>query len=163
MIDTYLNAHNMKAALQEAEAARKKFPEDRSVAVEHATVLGDMNRTDEAVAEIRTLMKGDKDRELLIMIAQIYEKGKRFKEEGQALNDAFDLSKTPEEKASVEFVRGAMFERMKNYDAAETSFRKVIEAQPDNANALNYLGYMLADNNVKLDEAQKMIVRAVET
>jgi predicted Zn-dependent protease len=92
----------------------------------------------------------------------MYEKGKRFKEEEKALNEAADLSKTPEEQAGVEFARGAMFERMKNYDAAEASFRKVIEAQPDNAGALNYLGYMLADRDVKLDEAQKMIARAVE-
>jgi tetratricopeptide (TPR) repeat protein len=162
VIDTYLNGHNLKAALQEADAAKKKFPEDRQVIVEHATVLGDMNRTDDAVAELRGLMKGDKNREMLIMIAQMYEKGKRFKDEEQSLNDAFALSNSPAEKANVEFVRGAMYERMKNYEAAESSFRKVIEAEPDNANALNYLGYMLADRNVKLDEAQKLVARAVE-
>jgi len=162
VIDTYLNAHNLKAALQEADAALKKFPQDRGVVVQHATVLGAMNRTDEAVAEVRGLMKGDKNRELLIMVAQMYEKGKRFKEEEQALNEAAALSKTPEETAGVEFARGAMFERMKNYEAAEASFRKVIDAQPDNAGALNYLGYMLADRNVRLDEAHKLVARAVE-
>ena len=162
IIDTYLNGHNLKAALQEAEAAKKKFPDDRQVTVEHATVLGDLNRTDEAVAELRGLMKGDKNREILIMIAQMYEKGKRYKDEEQAINDAAALAKNPAEKANVEFVRGAMYERMKNFEAAESSFRKVIEAEPDNANALNYLGYMLADRNVKLDEAQKLIAHAVE-
>jgi tetratricopeptide (TPR) repeat protein len=162
VIDTYLNAHNLKAAQQEADAALKKFPQDRGVVVQHATVLGALGKTDEAVTEIRSLMKGDKNRELLIMIAQMYEKGKRFKEEEQALNEAADLSKTPEEKAGVDFARGAMYERMKNFDAAEAAFRRVIEAQPDNAGALNYLGYMLADRNVKLDEAHKLISRAVE-
>jgi tetratricopeptide (TPR) repeat protein len=162
IIETYRMAHNLKAALQEADAALKKFPGDKGVIVEHATVLGDLNRTDEAVAEIRSVMKGDKDRELLLMISQIYEKGKKFKEEAQALDDAAALSNSPEEKAGVEFARGAMFERMKNYESAEASFRKVIADQPDNAGALNYLGYMLADRNVKLDEAQKMIARAVE-
>ena len=162
VIDTYVNGHNLKAALLEADAALKKFPEDRGVVVEHATVLGELNRTDEAVTEIRGIMKGEKNRELLIMIAQMYEKGKRFKQEEQALNDAAELSKTPEEKAGVEFARGAMFERMKNYEAAEASFRKVIEADPDNAGALNYLGYMLADRNMKLEEAQKLIAHAVE-
>ena len=162
VIETYRMAHNLKSALQEADAALKKFPEDKSVVVEHAEILGDLERTDEAVAQIRGVMKGDKDRELLLMISQIYEKGKKFKEEEQALNDATALSSSPEEKAGVEFARGAMFERMKNYDAAEASFRKVIADQPDNAGALNYLGYMLADRNVKLDEAQKLIARAVE-
>src|SRR5689334_250608 len=162
VIDTYVNAHNLKAALQEADAALKKFPEDRGVVVQHATVLGAMNRTDEAVTELRGLMKGEKNREILIMIAQMYEKGKRYKEEAQALDDATALSRTPEEKAGVEFARGAMYERMKNYEAAETSFRNVISAQPDNAGALNYLGYMLADRNIRLDEAHKLIARAVE-
>jgi tetratricopeptide (TPR) repeat protein len=162
VVETLRMAHNLKAALQEAEAALKKFPEDKGIIVEHAEILGDLNRTDEAVSEIRGVMKGEKDRELLLMISQIYEKGKKFKEEAQALDDAASLSSTTEQKAGVEFARGAMFERMKNYDAAEAAFRKVIADQPDNAGALNYLGYMLADNNVKLDEAQKLIARAVE-
>jgi len=162
VVETWRMAHNLKTAMEEAAAALKKFPEDRGVVVEHAEILGDLNRTDEAVAEIRGIMKGEKDRELLLMISQIYEKGKKFKEEEQALNDAAAVSISTAEKAGVEFARGAMFERMKNYDAAEASFRKVIAEQPDNAGALNYLGYMLADNNVKLDEAQKLISRAVE-
>jgi tetratricopeptide (TPR) repeat protein len=163
IIETYLNAHNLKMAQQEADAAIKKFPEDRAVVAEHATVLSALGKTDEAVVEIRGLMKnGEKSRELQIMIAQMYEKAKRFKDEEQALNDAADLSKTKEEKAGVDFARGAMYERMKNYDAAEAAFRRVLEAQPDNAGALNYLGYMLADRNMKLEEAHKLISRAVE-
>lgn len=162
IIETYRNAHNLPAALQAAEEALKKFPNDRGVVLEHASVLGDQNKTDAAVAEIRTLMKGDKDRELLLAIAQIYEKAKRFKDEAKALDDAAAIANTAEEKSAVEFMRGAMYERQKNYDAAEASFRKVIEAQPDNAGALNYLGYMLADRNVKLDEALKLIAKAVE-
>jgi tetratricopeptide (TPR) repeat protein len=59
-------------------------------------------------------------------------------------------------------MRGAMYEKMKKYDEAEAEFRKVLEKNPDNSSALNYLGYMLADRGVRLDEAQKMISRALE-
>jgi Flp pilus assembly protein TadD len=38
----------------------------------------------------------------------------------------------------------------------------VLEKSPDNAAALNYLGYMFADRNVKLAEAEKMIRKALE-
>jgi tetratricopeptide (TPR) repeat protein len=55
-----------------------------------------------------------------------------------------------------------MYERMKNYDAAEAEFKKVLEANPENTSALNYLGYMLADRNERLDEAEKMIAKAVD-
>ena len=33
---------------------------------------------------------------------------------------------------------------------------------PENASALNYLGYMLADQNVRLQEAQDLVQKAVE-
>jgi tetratricopeptide (TPR) repeat protein len=55
-----------------------------------------------------------------------------------------------------------MYERIKNYDGADAEFRKVLELNPDNAGALNYLGYMYADRGIRLDEAQKLISRALE-
>ena len=68
---------------------------------------------------------------------------------GKALDEAEKLASNPKEKESVVFMRGAMFERMKKYDAAEAEFRKVLASNPDNASALNYLGYMLADREVR--------------
>ena len=45
--------------------------------------------------------------------------------------------------------------------SAEKMFRQVLDFDPTNASALNYLGYMLADRNVRLQEAQDLIKRAV--
>ena len=59
-------------------------------------------------------------------------------------------------------MRGAMYEKMKDFDRAEAEFRKVLAIDPDNASALNYLGYMFADRGVRLDEAHKLISRALE-
>jgi tetratricopeptide (TPR) repeat protein len=55
-----------------------------------------------------------------------------------------------------------MLEKMKDYDGAEREFKRVIEWNPKNASALNYLGYMLADRNVRLPEALQLIKKAVE-
>ena len=55
-----------------------------------------------------------------------------------------------------------MDERMKKYDAAEAEFRKVLELDPQNSSAMNYLGYMFADQNTRLDEAEKLINKALE-
>jgi tetratricopeptide (TPR) repeat protein len=80
----------------------------------------------------------------------------------KALDAAEKLSKTDDERENIHFMRGAMYEKMKRYDQSEAEFRKVLELNPDSAAALNYLGYTLADRNVRLNEALEMIQKAVE-
>jgi tetratricopeptide (TPR) repeat protein len=162
IIDTYRQAKDFPKAQQEATAALKKYPNERMVKMVNASLLADMGKVDEAAAQVRSLLKGDRDRETLLSLAQIYEKGKRFPEMAKTLDEAEKASASREEKETVFFMRGAMFEKQKKFDAAEAEFRKVLEGNPDNASALNYLGYMLADRNVRLDEATKMIARALE-
>jgi len=96
-------------------------------------------------------------------LAQIYEKGKRFPEMSKALDDAEKLATSDDEKENLYFMRGAMFERLKKYDESEAAFRKVLALNPENAGALNYLGYMLADRNIRLDEAHQLIQKALDT
>jgi tetratricopeptide (TPR) repeat protein len=163
IIEVYrTGSKDLPAALREADAAVKKFPDEPEVVSEHAFVLGDMGKTDEAAKELRGLLNGAKDRETLLALAQVYEQGKRFDDAGKAVDDAEKLSTSDEEKAYIHFMRGALLERQKKYDASEESFRKALAITPDDPQTLNYLGYMLADRNVRLDEAYKMIQRAVD-
>ena len=129
---------------------------------EHAEVLGDLGKTDDAVKELRGLLNGPHDRDTLMALADNYEKGKRFDDAAKSLDEAEKLSTTDEEKADVYFKRGALLERQKKFDASEEAFRKVLAMDPNSAATLNYLGYMLADRNVRLDEAYKMIQKAVD-
>jgi tetratricopeptide (TPR) repeat protein len=162
VVDTWRMAKDFTRALEEAQSALKKFPNDRTVKLAHASLLSDMGKIDESAAELRALLGGDKDRETHLVIAQIFEKGKRYADMAAELDEAEKLSQSKPDKQTVFFMRGAMFEKQKKYDEAEAEFRKVLAVDPDNAGALNYLGYMLADRNVRLDEAQKMIGKAVE-
>jgi tetratricopeptide (TPR) repeat protein len=59
------------------------------------------------------------------------------------------------------FGLAAAYERAEEFDRAEQTFRDVIATEPANAEALNYLGYMLADRSKKLDEAVDLIKRAL--
>jgi tetratricopeptide (TPR) repeat protein len=148
--------------LKEAEAAIKKFPDERSFKVERATILADQGKIDEGAAALRALAKGDRDRDTQLALAQLYEKAKRYTDMGKALDDAEKLSSTDDDKQTIYFMRGAMYERMKKFDASEAEFRKVLAIAPDNAQALNYLGYMLADRDVRLDEAYQLIKKAID-
>ena len=54
-------------------------------------------------------------------------------------------------------------ERAKDFEGAEKHLKRSIEMNPQNGQALNYLGYMLADRSVQLDEALGFIRRALES
>ncbi|MFN0167121.1 MAG: tetratricopeptide repeat protein [Bryobacteraceae bacterium] len=162
VVDTYRLAKDFKKAEEEATAALKQYPKDRMVTVVRANLLADIGRVDEGAASIKSLLKGEGDREVYLTLAQVYEKGKRFADMQKALESAEKLSSSKAEVEAVQFMRGAMFEKMKNFEAAEGEFRKVIGSNPKNAGALNYLGYMFADRGVKLEEARQLIQRAVD-
>jgi len=162
IIDTWRAAKDFKKGDAELQAALKKFPKERALTGAKASLLSDEGKTDDAVATLRAIPDGDKDWGTQIAIAGIYEKAKRFDDMGKALDAAEKVSESSQQKLNVIFMRGAMLERTKQFDAAEAEFRKVLAIDPENAGALNYLGYMLADRNIRLDEAQKMIGKAVE-
>jgi Tfp pilus assembly protein PilF len=44
---------------------------------------------------------------------------------------------------------------------AEDNFKQILEVDPDNALALNYLGYMYAEKGINLEEAKTMIEKAL--
>lgn len=164
VIDTYRAAKQYNKALELSDAAQKKYANDRTLRSVRAELLSDMNRTDAAVAELKKGFDANKDhdRETWIGLAQVYEKTRNFGEMAKALDEAGKLATTKEEKTTILFMRGVMYERQKKISEAEMQFRTVLQADPDNASALNYLGYMLADEDTRLTEAQQLIQRAVD-
>jgi tetratricopeptide (TPR) repeat protein len=162
VIRTYRQAKDFTNAMKEADLALKSFPDDHMIQIEHATVLADQGKVDAAVAELGKIpAEGRAREEQLVTLARFYEQAKRYAEMGKALDDAEKLADSDEDKSEIFFMRGAMYERMKKYDASEAEFRKVLALNPNHAEALNYLGYMLADRAVKLDEASQMIKKAL--
>jgi tetratricopeptide (TPR) repeat protein len=51
-------------------------------------------------------------------------------------------------------------ERMNHMDDMEQLLRKIVTLKPDYEHALNALGYSLADRNIRLDEALKLVQKA---
>ena len=56
-------------------------------------------------------------------------------------------------RAALRFQLGEAYERSRRYDEAADQFRAVLTLQPENSHALNYLGYMWADNGENLEQA----------
>jgi tetratricopeptide (TPR) repeat protein len=62
----------------------------------------------------------------------------------------------------VRYVLSAVYSAAQQYDKAEEQLLLVLKDDPDDATANNDLGYLWADQNKKLDEAEKRIRRALE-
>ncbi len=166
VIDTYRMAKEYTKAQQASDEAEKKYPNDRYVREVRAQLLADEGKSDLAIGELKKLLDGKDDREVYLSMADVYQKSKNWGEMDKVLDKADQLSTSKEDKGNVLFMRGAMYERQKKYDIAERTFRQALENETPGTNiyasTLNYLGYMLADRNVRLQEAQDLIEKAVK-
>ena len=63
-------------------------------------------------------------------------------------------------ESSLLYTRAMLNEQLGNSEAAVQDLSTIIEREPDNAMALNALGYTLADRNERLDEALDLLQRA---
>jgi tetratricopeptide (TPR) repeat protein len=163
IMDTYRAAKDLPKALQTGKEALAKYPADPAIRTSHALLLGENGQTDEAVKMLRAQLHGDAaDREAYLNIAQIYERGRRYKEAEESARAAEVLPGQPRENEMVWFLLGAIYERQKFFDKAEEQFKKVLAVNPKNAPVLNYYGYMLGDLGIRLDEAEALVQQALK-
>jgi len=64
--------------------------------------------------------------------------------------------------ADLLYSRALIAEKVDRIDITEADLLKLLSAEPENANALNALGYTLADRTERLEEARDYIKRAAE-
>src|SRR5208282_6574394 len=127
------------------------YPSDPGPRTSDALLLGENGQTDEAVKVLRSqLTKSEADRDIYLNIAQVYERGRHYKEAEEAAQTAEALPGQPRENEMVWFLLGAIYERQKFFDKAEEQFKKVLAVNPKNAPVLNYYGYMLGDLGIRL-------------
>ena len=163
LIDTYREAKQWKEATAIAQDAVAKVPKDRNLKMVLAGQLADTGQVDQGLSLIKGMLKDTPDdREVYISLSQVYSRLKRWPEAEEALAKADQFSSKPEEKDSISFVAGSIYERQKKYDKAEEMFKKVLANDPNNAVTLNYLGYMLADRGVRLEEALGYVKKAIQ-
>jgi Flp pilus assembly protein TadD len=163
IMDTYRAEKDLPKALQAGKDALTKYPSDQGLRTSDALLLGENGQTDEAVKILRSqLSKTEADRDIYMNIAQVYERGRRYKEAEDAARTAEAIPGDPHDNEMVWFLLGAIYERQKFYDRAETEFKKTLEVNPRNGPVLNYYGYMLGDLGIRLDEAEALVQRALK-
>ena len=161
IVDAYRAAKNLDRAISYSEQALKENPNSLPLKLVHADMIAEKGRVDEAIRTLRELTSGrEEDMDIMGTMANIYIRAKRF-DDAQTIAEAI-VKQFPKD-ANAFFQQGSIFERQKKFPEAERAFRSALALEQDNPAILNYLGYMLADRGIKLDEAVGMIEKALKT
>ena len=119
--------------------------------------LGDVEQARKLLAQLRIQGDGGIKSQSYQTEAQILQEAGRRDEAMQILNDA--LEDLPED-VSLRYSRALLAVGLNRLDLAESDLRQIISVQPENAAAINALGYTLADLTERYSEAEQLILRA---
>lgn len=153
-------------ALQAARSARERYPVETEFLQLEAQTLTDLGRVDEAVALVRTQLKNSiADIDLYLFISGLYLQAARPTAAVEAARKALGLAPDGRDDitTSALIMLASAQERAGDTKGSEASLRRVLAKDPNNATALNNLGYFLLERNERLSEALEMIQRAVRS
>ncbi len=121
-------------------------------------ILERQERYDEAIAELNLLRASNPSRTFDFQAAGLYQRAGDFAG-GRRIIDAMLLQDPNDEEALYQL--GVLYGLDQQYDLAVATMERVLEVNPDNAHALNYVGYSWAERGINLDKAEEYILRAL--
>jgi len=123
-------------------------------------LLAEQGRIDGARAYLKTIRAvGSED---VLKVVRV--EGEILVEEGQydVAMAVYDAALEKHFDTELLYTRAMLAEKMDALDILERDLRAILESEPDNAQALNALGYTLADRTDRFQEAHELIARALE-
>jgi len=121
--------------------------------------LGDIEEARNLLAQLRSGADAEVSSQSFQAEAQILQEAGSPDEALQLLSDG--LESLPED-ISLRYTRALIAVGLGQLELAESELREIISVQPDNAAAINALGYTLADLTERFDEAEELILLAYE-
>jgi len=135
-------------------------PQSLEAAVRQANALAKVGRVDDARKQLQAL-RDDYPQfatRFLLAEAELLLNVNRFADARTLLDDAL---KSQPDNLDLLYSRSLALERLGQINEAEKDLRAVLAQEPDDARALNALGYMLAVHTKRLDEAHELVGRAL--
>jgi tetratricopeptide (TPR) repeat protein len=135
----------------------------RNADIQIGACLQSLERYGDATEYLKRVVSANKDdAEAAVQLGNAFRADSRFAEAADVYTQALAVNGDPKEADwRIYYFRGVSFERSKRWPEAESDFRTALELNPDQPQVLNYLGYSLVDQGLKLDEALDMIKKAV--
>ncbi len=125
-----------------------------------ASLYEENNRSEKAQRVLeKALSKKSNSPDIRVGLANLLIRKKNFDQAQKILEDGLAIS-SKEERYYLSLAE--IFERKKQYDRLEKILYSLLGVNPNNANALNFLGYSYVDRNIKLKDAEEMIKKALQ-
>lgn len=154
-----LAARKNDRALAVTGDAIRKHPEEMRLISLRAQALSRLGRAAEAITFLEGAIKGEsRSPELAFALADTYASQKRYDDAVKVIEQA-ETAFGESDEFTMRLT--SFYEQAGRVADAERELRKVIERDPLDGNALNYLGYMLADRTDRYGEAVELIERAL--
>jgi tetratricopeptide (TPR) repeat protein len=159
LIQAQLAGKYYNNAAELAHAARATHPDDLRLARMESLALRRGGKVDQGLAILEDITRTHSDDpEAVVALAQAYVDANRAPQAVKLLQDA--QTRLPGD-ATLALELGAVFDKQKKYNDAENVLRQLLARDPNNAIALNYLGYMLAERGERLGESVDYLKRAL--
>ena len=136
----------------------RDLPDDVALQAGHAAVLEAIGQPARAEEFLKSRIQVSGSTELVAALAQIFSRTGAHAEAVAVLTDSLRTHPRDEE---LLYALGAALERSGATTEALARMRQVLELNPRNAAALNFIGYTLADRGEQLDEAERLVRRAL--
>lgn len=131
--------------------------------IRSAGLLAEVGMVDKALSKLKTLIHvgQNNSNQIKVYLAQgeVLRNAKRNQEAMTLYTNA--LKGSPE-NTELLYARALTAEKLDMIDITESDLRIVLMHEPNNANALNALGYTLADRTGRLEEAKEYILKAAK-
>jgi tetratricopeptide (TPR) repeat protein len=162
--DLYEQLKQSQSAIDAYEMVPSASPMRASANIQAGLSLEALGRSAEATKRLQEIVAADpKDIDALSALGGLQRSAKNFADAAQTYDKAIALLDKPDRSNwTLFYFRAICFERTKQWPKAEADFKKALELFPDQPLVLNYLGYSWVDQGVNLDEAFKMLRRAVD-
>jgi tetratricopeptide (TPR) repeat protein len=147
------------AAAERATAeALKQAPGDVTLEAGHAAVLEAIGDPGRAEQFLQAKIRVSGSTELVTALSQIFSRTGAHAEAVSVLDEALKAHPRDED---LLYALGTVLERSGATQQALARMRELLEVNPRNAAALNFIGYTLADHGEQLDEAERLVRRAL--
>jgi len=159
----YLKKGDTQDAIKELKLVTEIEPELPQAHEILALLYASQNKPDLATGEYEIALKqasklSPKNTDIYKALAVIYLQQKKIKSAEDTYKLVLELSPNDPQ---AHFYLGSIYNELNNKEEAVKELKKAIASKPDFAEALNYLGYMYAEEGKNLDPAEKMIKKAI--